>query len=730
MLKFIQKIRASRQEKAATLAREVQRLIVASTPDFAFNPFVFGNEKNYLDYIKAYNGWVYACASKNASAIASMPLRLYAAVPEGKSVKYLVKHKPVDRKTKAHLMTKSHLGPLLNNATDVEEITEHIFLDLIRSMNPIHNGFEALETLGLSLDLTGNGYWRLVLDPSNGIPLEIWPLMPQYVTIMRSKTLGIEAYKYGLDDRTADIIPADEVVHFRYPNPKDYFYGMGPMEAAQLPAALNQKFDVYEHSVLDNNAVIPFFLGTDQTLNESTVSRLRNDVEKLHKGYKKAGKMGFFHSGLKPHKLAVDPTDVNYVEGHRITLEKIAAIFGVPMSMLKSDKVPRANADAGAYQHAKHTINPRLHRIEQTINQDIMPLYDQKLFVAFDNPVPEDKDFELKESDTRLKNWSLTINEYRQKHGEDEVEWGNEPLVQGQVVPLSESAPKPQTVEMPPLPDEDPNEDESKHVCKSQSPKESREIIAQTSKWINSTAFVIAGSVSSIDVTSADSVITNIPWREIEETGKDLLEADLSTTLHSGALKGAQRMKQVGVSISWDIHNPHAEKWAREYVGRKITVINEQTRQAVRETVAESIRNGQALRGTRQSIQAIIKDDLKGMAGLNRSQAKALANFKDKLRSQGFSDRVVFDAGREYRAKLLKQRAELIARTETAAAWAEGNIAAYREAGLHQKEFSSAGDACPICSHLNGKIYNIGDDSVSIPVHPNCRCDWLPVTEV
>lgn len=728
-MKLLDKYRTYREEKAMKLTREVQRLITAMMPDYQFSKFSYGNEKNYKDYIDAYRGWIYACASKNASSIASVPLRLYAAIPGGGKVKYHVRHKPVSREIKAYLNSKSHLGPLLNNAEDVEEITEHIFLDLMRTINPLHNGFEAIEMLGLSLDLTGNGYWRIIKD-INGIPDQIWPLLPQYVSIQRSKTVGIEAYKYGVDDRTADSIDPDEIVHFRYPNPKDYFYGMGPMEAAQLPAALNQTFDEYEQAMLKNNAVIPFFLGTDQTLNEQTVTRLRSDVEKLHRGWKKAGRMGFFHSGLKPHKLAVDPKDVNYVEGHKITKEKIAAIFGVPMSLLGTDKVPRANADAGAYQYMKYTIMPRLKRIEQSINQDIMPLYDSKLFVSFDNPVPEDTEFLLKESDTRLKNWSMTINEYRNKNGEDEVDWGNEPLVQGQVTPLSESVPdEPEIVEMPPLPPEDETEDDKHIHIKVQSPAASQQIIVESSKWINSTAFAVASSVASIDISSPDSIDTFVPWSEIVEEGKERLGPSLATTLHSGAKKGTQRMRQAGINISWDIHNPHAVRWANEQVGKRITVITEQTRQAIKETVAESIRNGQALRGTRRSIQEIIKEDLKGMAGLNRPQAKAMEKFKAKLAAQGFSDATIKSAESEYRQRLLKQRSEMIARTETAGAWAEGNIASYREAGLAKKEFSSANDACPICQPLDGKTYNIGSDEVVIPLHPNCRCDWLPVIE-
>lgn len=80
-------------------------------------------------------------------------------------------------------------------------------------------------------------------------------------------------------------------------------------------------------------------------------------------------------------------------------------------------------------------------------------------------------------------------------------------------------------------------------------------------------------------------------------------------------------------------------------------------------------------------------------------------------------------------------RARMIARSEVIAAHAEASLNVYEEAGLKgvnlQSEFSTARDdaVCPECGKLAGKLFSVEEARGVIPVHPNCRCAWLPVVE-
>lgn len=80
-----------------------------------------------------------------------------------------------------------------------------------------------------------------------------------------------------------------------------------------------------------------------------------------------------------------------------------------------------------------------------------------------------------------------------------------------------------------------------------------------------------------------------------------------------------------------------------------------------------------------------------------------------------------------------RDRAEMVAATEVTRAYAEGNRAAWREAGIIESmEWRTAVDerVCPICGPLHGKTVSVdGDfeDDQFPPAHPRCRCWIVPV---
>lgn len=79
-------------------------------------------------------------------------------------------------------------------------------------------------------------------------------------------------------------------------------------------------------------------------------------------------------------------------------------------------------------------------------------------------------------------------------------------------------------------------------------------------------------------------------------------------------------------------------------------------------------------------------------------------------------------------------RAEVIARTETAAAYSRGSLLAYEQSGVvSHVEWLTAEDelTCPVCAPLNGVRAKLGAPFPGgiyfPPAHPNCRCALSPV---
>lgn len=82
-----------------------------------------------------------------------------------------------------------------------------------------------------------------------------------------------------------------------------------------------------------------------------------------------------------------------------------------------------------------------------------------------------------------------------------------------------------------------------------------------------------------------------------------------------------------------------------------------------------------------------------------------------------------------------KKRALRLARTEVVHTYAEGSLDSYERLGVEEVgakvEWSTAGDdlVCPRCAALEGQTFPIKKARGMIPLHPNCRCAWLPVID-
>jgi SPP1 gp7 family putative phage head morphogenesis protein len=79
-----------------------------------------------------------------------------------------------------------------------------------------------------------------------------------------------------------------------------------------------------------------------------------------------------------------------------------------------------------------------------------------------------------------------------------------------------------------------------------------------------------------------------------------------------------------------------------------------------------------------------------------------------------------------------ERRAEMLARTEVIRAHAEAQLQEYKNWGVAEvhvmAEWITAGDnrVCDRCANMEGSRFTIEQASGMIPLHPQCRCAWLP----
>ncbi len=398
--------------------------------------------ENYQAMVKAYRSWVYVCANKNALTVAQQNLKLYVAKPS-KTTKLLQPTKAISKQRKKYLKSLHTVNNLksVRQAEDIEEVIEHPFLDILQNVNPFTNQFDLWELSTVYQELVGNAYWYIIRNEM-GLPEEIWVLPSQYMTVVPDKENFIKGYI--LTNGTQKIpFDVDEIVHFKYANPNDLYYGMAPLAAVVDAYNTNQNIAEFTNALFTNMARPEGVLETEQDLFSDDFDRLKKEWNAAYGGVSKAKKTAVLAKGLSYKPITMTPQELDYIEGRQVVKEEICNAYGQNIA-LYSQSANRANSEQAYRAFLRDTITPKLRRYEQKINETVMPMYDNSLFVAFENAVPEDVVLKLKERESNLKTGFSSINQERIQDGLEPVDWGNVPLLPMNTVPLGSAPPKEQ----------------------------------------------------------------------------------------------------------------------------------------------------------------------------------------------------------------------------------------------------------------------------------------------
>lgn len=384
---------------------------------------------SYRHSIQEFRSWVYAAAMINANAVAATPLRLYARRSAG--TKGLWRTRPVSRKRLDylngelggdHTPSRAVMTKVMDLGDDMEEITEmHPVKELLQKANHAYNGFDLTVLRTLYQELTGNAYLHPIIDQQLGIPVELWPMPAQWMQVIPSRENFIDGYSYGRTDVEALRFEVDEVIHFKRPNPDNLFYGLGKVEAAWGTVQANRAVHEMDLATFENHARPDYAVIVKGPHKRTDLDLFEQHVSERLRGTRKAGQFLAMSGDVNLMPLNFPPKDIN---GRDEIVEEIAAVFGVPVSMLKANDPNLASARAGFAQWRESTILPMLRMDEDVLNQTLLPMFgiEEDACLAYDNPVPADKEYELRERQAAVSGGWRTANEARKEEGKEEVE--------------------------------------------------------------------------------------------------------------------------------------------------------------------------------------------------------------------------------------------------------------------------------------------------------------------
>jgi HK97 family phage portal protein len=307
--------------------------------------------------------------------------------------------------------------------------------------------FEAVYAYWL---LTGNSYIEGV-GPDGKPPMELWALRPDRTRVIPGPA-GPAAYIYEVNgqSKTFPIDPirgTSAILHVKFFNPLDDWYGMSPVEAAAYSVDAHNMAGEWNQALLQNGARPSGALtykgtGTGPAiLSDKQFDALKEQINSAYSGSRNAGRPLLLDGGLEWQQMSLTPAEMDWMNGKHLSSREIALAFGVPPQCLG---IPGDNTYSN-YQEARQalyqeTVIPLLESLCDGLNGWLSPLFGENVKI-----VPYLEDLPAL-SAVREKRWLavtqatwMTLNEKRQATGMEVIdnEGADEIFMPSTLVPLS-----------------------------------------------------------------------------------------------------------------------------------------------------------------------------------------------------------------------------------------------------------------------------------------------------
>jgi HK97 family phage portal protein len=313
---------------------------------------------------------------------------------------------------------------------EVEVISDHPMLRLLKQPNPMQSGREFEEELITHLKYSGNTY--ITRSPlGTGEPKELWLLRPDKMTI-KPGIKGIPiAYEYH-DIGGKKVFPVDQVtgysdvLHIKETNPLDPWYGLSPLEPAAFSIDIHNEGLRWNKALLENGARPSGALQMDTSPSDDTISQMREQIENLFSGGSNAGRVPIFTDGMKWQELSMNPKDMDFAISMDTAARNISAALGVPFPLVIPTTAKFANMGVAREMLWENTVLPLLDKITNALSGWLAPQFgDENLVLRFNaETVPALEGKRARKFDRMKEAVSIgliTRDEARREIGFDEV---------------------------------------------------------------------------------------------------------------------------------------------------------------------------------------------------------------------------------------------------------------------------------------------------------------------
>lgn len=241
-------------------------------------------------------------------------------------------------------------------------------VNLLRTeANPNTSGYALINETEVARNTTGDGYIFIQRDQLTGTPIALWPINPNYVTILRNRDDNSIWYRVAYDEFNFTVFNS-EIIHVKHIHPLGSLYGISPIDVLKD----NLKFQkaVEDFSMNEMSKKDSYVIEYDRSVSQEKRQAIINDFVKMIQanGGAVVQEKGFKYDRFESK---FNPADLASVEG--ISRTKIANAFEVPLSFLNDGQSKSTtNVEHVMTQFVEMTLMPIVRQYESEFNRKLL----------------------------------------------------------------------------------------------------------------------------------------------------------------------------------------------------------------------------------------------------------------------------------------------------------------------------------------------------------------------
>jgi HK97 family phage portal protein len=255
-----------------------------------------------------------------------------------------------------------------------------------------------------------------------GRVVELWPYHAGHISPVPSATDWVSEYEYDVGDGRKSRIPANDIVHLKWPMPDlaQPWMSLPPLRQVAREVDADSEMTRMIYALLRNDATPWTIINVKTELSETAWERFKTQWYARHGGDAKGG-ISVLEGDATIERLALNLQELDISALRRIPEARICAAFGVPPAVVGMyvglEKMTYSNAEEARKMFTQDTLVPLWNIVAGELEQDLGPEFGDGLVVEYDTSrvaaLQEDENGKYTRNIEAWKEGVITHNEVR-----------------------------------------------------------------------------------------------------------------------------------------------------------------------------------------------------------------------------------------------------------------------------------------------------------------------------